>query len=305
MSTKLNLKQLDAFRAVMITGSTAEAAVRLSISQPAVSRSLQNFEASVDYKLFDRKNGRLVPTREAEALFEELDRLYSSFEHFSSVMRNMRPSGDGHMQIVASTPMAQRFLPDVFAAFQAEYPNVSISLRIVVKRETKKWLESQQFDLALLSLPIDYPASHTQHLASVDAVCIVPARHPLAERETIHAGDLAKEHFISIVPDTLLRMRVDGAFEKLGIVRDRMLLETQSGASICQMVGAGMGVSVIDPFNAAAFPGTSIAVRRFLPRIRFDYGLFLPLQRQTSGLVDEFARLVKVHAARFAVTTGA
>src|SRR6056297_1023170 len=84
MTNRLNLKQLDAFRAVMVSGSTAEAATLLNISQPAVSRSLQNFETAVEYELFLRRNGRLVPTREAEMLFEELDQLYHSFDHISN-----------------------------------------------------------------------------------------------------------------------------------------------------------------------------------------------------------------------------
>lgn len=299
MPTRLNLKQLDAFRAVMVSGSTAEAAVLLNISQPAVSRSLQNFEASVEYDLFVRRNGRLFPTPEAEHLFEELDQLYSNFDHFANVMKKIHPVGSGHLQIVASTPMAQRLLPDTFAAFQSANPNVSISLRIVVKREAKKWLESQQFDLALLSLPIDYPSSHTVQLTSVNAACVVPADHPLADQDVIHARDLAEEPFISIAPDTLLRSRVDRAFQVLGIERKIMLLETQSSASVCQMVGAGMGVSVVDPFNAAAFRNMNIAVRPFEPRIRFDYGLAFPLVAQTSSLSREFADLLKDRLSDF------
>lgn len=301
MSIRLNLKQLDAFRAVMVSGSTAEAATLLNISQPAVSRSLQNFEASVDYELFVRRNGRLFPTKEAELLFEELDRLYNSFDHIANIMKNIRPAGYRHLQVVASTPMAQRFLPKAFAVFQELHPNVSISLRIVVKRESKKWLESQQFDLALLSLPIEYPSTSTVHLVSVNAACVVPSGHPLAAKQVIHAADLTEEPFISIAPDTLLRSRVDRAFQALGVERKKMLLETQSSASICQMVGAGMGVSIVDSFTAAAFQDTKIAVRRFEPKLRFDYGLALPVNRQSSHLSNSFVALLKDHLRAFIV----
>jgi len=277
----------------MVSGSTAEAATLLNISQPAVSRSLQNFEVAVEYELFLRRNGRLVPTREAEMLFEELDQLYHSFDHIANIMKNIRPAGYGHIQIVASTPMAQRFLPDVFAVFQETHPNVSISLRIVVKREAKKWLDSQQFDLALLSLPIEYPVASTVHLASVNASCVVPRGHPLASKDVIHAADLAEYPYISIAPDTLLRSRVDRAFQSLGVERKKMLLETQSSASICQMVGAGMGVSVVDPFNAVAFQNTNIVLRPFEPRLRFDYGLAFPVNRQPTQLANSFVTLVK------------
>jgi DNA-binding transcriptional LysR family regulator len=285
---KLNLKQLDAFRAVMTAGSTSEAAIMLNISQPAVSRSLQNLEESVSYKLFIRKNGRLFPTAEAEHLFQELDQLYTSFDHIAHVMKTTSPLGDGHIRIVASTPMAQKILPEAIAKFREMHPSVNIALRVVVKREAAKWLESQQFDLAVLTFPIDYPTAYTQNLAAVDAVCILPSGHPLARRAVVEAADLAAEQFISIVPGTTLRNRVDQTFESLGIKRTRMLLETQSGASICQMVSAGLGVSVIDPFNAEAYRWSGIVIKPFRPVVQFQYGLFLPLNRQLGRQAQQF-----------------
>ncbi len=296
---RLNLKQLDAFRAIMMAGSTSEAALLLNISQPAVSRSLQNLEASVQQQLFIRRNGRLHPTREAERLFDELDDLYSRFDHVANVMKNLRPAGDGHLQVLASTPMAQSFLPRAFASFRENWPNVNISLRVVVKRETVRWLESQQFDLALLTSPVDYPAAFVERIVAVEAVCILPAGHRLARQPVIDAGDLAEESFISIVPDTTLRLRVDAAFKSQGVERRYMQLETQSGASICQMVSAGLGVSVIDPFNADAFRWMGIEVRPFRPRVRFDYGLMFPMHRQPRPLVEDFAALLREHAAQF------
>jgi len=296
---RLNLKQLDAFRAIMMAGSTSEAALLLNISQPAVSRSLQNLEASVQQQLFSRRNGRLHPTREAERLFQELDELYSRFDHVANVMKNLRPAGHGHLQLLASTPMAQSFLPRAFSAFRETRPNVNISLRVVVKREAARWLEAQQFDLALLSFPVDYPSTFVERVAGVEAVCILPAGHPLADRPEIKAHDLATESFISIVPDTTLRLRVDAAFKTLGIDRTNMQIETQSGASICQMVSAGLGVSVIDPFNAEAFRWMNIVMRPFRPVVRFDYGLLYPLHRQPTPLVEAFAETVRAHAAQF------
>ncbi|WP_099865908.1 LysR substrate-binding domain-containing protein [Pararhizobium haloflavum] len=290
---RLNLKQLDAFRAVMVTGSTSDAALMLHLSQPAVSRSLQNLEEAIDYQLFIRKSGRLYPTTEAERLFAELDQLYSSFDHIAHVLKTIRPSGDGHLRIVASTPMAQRFLPAVFARFQASRPNASLSLRVIVKREAAKWLESQQFDLALLTMPIEYPAACTQHVATVDAVCILPPAHPLTARKFVDATDLADEHFISIVPGTTLRARIDQTFTSLGIDRSKLLLETQSGASICQMVAAGLGVSVIDSLNAEAFQHLGVVIRPFRPRLHFDYGLFVPIHRQLSSEARAFRDLLR------------
>jgi DNA-binding transcriptional LysR family regulator len=70
----INLRQLEAFRAVMLTKSITRAAEMLFVSQPAVSRLISDLESTVEFDLFQRVKKRLIPTPEGEALFEEVER---------------------------------------------------------------------------------------------------------------------------------------------------------------------------------------------------------------------------------------
>ena len=296
---QINLKQLDAFRAVMQTGSTNEAASVLNISQPAVSRSVKNLEDQIDFPLFIRENGRLYPTKEAEDLYYEVKEFYNGVDHLTNVMRNVRLVGGGHLRVVTSMPTGQNFLPEVIRDFRKTHPDVRISVRIVVKREMTRWLESQLFDIALLTLPVEYPASRSRILTEVQGVCILPEGHRLTERRVIQAADLEHEDFLSIVPDTILRTRVDKAFAALGIERKNMILETQSAASICQMVAMGLGSSVIDPFTATAFEDRGIVIRPFQPEIPYRFGTVLPIHRPPSRLAESFLEALRDHAERY------
>lgn len=298
MTLRLNLKQIDAFRSVMISGSTTEAASLLKVSQPAVTRLIQNLESQIDFQLFIRQNGRLHPTPEAEALFQEVEQAYTGLYHLSNVMRNVRLLESGHLRIIVSTPMAQRMLPDALAKFQQHRPDVRISIRTVVKQDMPKWLDTQQFDVALATFPVDYPPEHLCNLVSLNGVCIVPTNHELTKAEVIYAEDLAGLPFISIVPDTLLRMKVDQVFDQSGIQR-RMMIETQSGASICSLVAVGLGVSIVDPFTASNFIGKGLVMKPFRPIINFDFGILLPIQRPRSSIVDEFIEVVRECARAF------
>ena len=67
----LNLRHIEIFHAIMRTGSITAAAESLNITQPAVSAVLKHFESRLQMPLFDRVNGRLRPTLEAEALLPE------------------------------------------------------------------------------------------------------------------------------------------------------------------------------------------------------------------------------------------
>lgn len=291
MNLRVNLKQISAFRLVMITGSTIEAAALLKISQPAVSRLIQNFEAQVDFELFIRQSGRLHPTPEAEALFREVEQVYSGLNHLNAVIRNIHLLESGILRIVVTTPFAQKLLPDVLKSFRQLHPNARISIRTVVKREMPKWLESQQFDVALVTFPVDYPPTHMQTLGSFQGVCVMSPEHVLATLSVIHAKDLINQPFISIIPDTQLRVKVDEVFEKMGIQR-HLLIETQSGASICSLVAMGLGISIVDPLTASALAGKGLVMKPFLPAIPFEFGLLQPLHRPPSSLVQDFISTV-------------
>lgn len=295
MSSNLNLKQIDAFRAVMISGSTSQAAALLKVSQPAVSRLIHNLEAQISYQLFIRQNGRLYPTPEADALFKEVERVYSGLDHLSNLIQNIALLDSGHLRIIATMPMIQRLLPDALARFQKQRPEIRISIKTMVKREMREWLDGQQFDVALATFPVDYPAAHVLHTASLNCVCALPPGHRLADAPSVRAEDLANEPFISIIPDTTLRMRVDQVFERLGIKR-RMMIETQSSASICDLVAAGLGVSVVEVFTASAFTKKGLVIKPFRPAIPLDFGLILPMQRPRSQAVDEFIAVVRQRA---------
>jgi len=282
----------------MISGSTTEAASLLSVSQPAVTRLIQNLESQIDFQLFIRQNGRLHPTPEAEVLFQEVEQAYTGLYNLSNVMRNVGLLASRHLRIVVSTPMAQSLLPDALAQFQQQRPDVRISIRTVVKRDMSKLLDTQQFDVALATFPVDYPPAHLRNLVSLNGVCIMPADHELTKAEIIYTEDLVGLPFISIVPDTLLRMKVDQVFDQTGTQR-RTMIEAQSGASICSLVAVGLGVSIVDPFTARGFIGKSLIMKPFRPIINFDFGILLPIQRPRSCIVDEFIEVVRERAREF------
>src|SRR5262245_11739761 len=115
----LNLRQMEAFRAVMLTGTTIQAAAMLKVTQPAISRLINDLEAQAGITLFDRVRGRLQPTPEAETLFDEIERAYISFDHIANFMKGIRRSA-GRLRLLATMPMAHGILPATIARFKAE-----------------------------------------------------------------------------------------------------------------------------------------------------------------------------------------
>ncbi len=72
------IREIEAFRAVITSGSTGKAARLLGVSQPAVSQAIRKLEELAELRLFDRIGGRLQPTQEAHALMTEVDKFSSA-----------------------------------------------------------------------------------------------------------------------------------------------------------------------------------------------------------------------------------
>ncbi|MEY9729281.1 DNA-binding transcriptional LysR family regulator [Bradyrhizobium yuanmingense] len=90
---RINSRQVEAFRATMLTGSVTEAAALMKVTQPAVSRLLRDLQALLKMELFERRGTGLVPTAAAMALYTEVERsLRRPRTHHCGGGRNPRPS---------------------------------------------------------------------------------------------------------------------------------------------------------------------------------------------------------------------
>jgi DNA-binding transcriptional LysR family regulator len=286
----LNLRQMEAFRAVMLTGTTIRAAAMLKVTQPAVSRLISDLEAQAGILLFDRTQGRLRPTPEAETLFDEIERAYVSLDHIANFMKGINRSA-GRLRLLATMPMSHGILPTTISRFRAMRPQTVISMRTVIRRDVRAWLDTQQFDLALTNFPVDYPLAATSRLVKADGVCILPTGHPLTARDRITAKDIADEPFIAMSPETQHRLKVDGAFADAKI-HPRIAIEAQTGIIICEFVAAGLGVSVVDPITARAFAVKGLEIRPFEPKVIYEFRLVFPIQKSPSRDSELFKQIV-------------
>src|SRR5476649_2882620 len=125
---RLNLKQIEVFRAIMLTGSISGAAKLLHVSQPAVSRLISYTEQRLGLLLFQRIKGRLYPTPEARRLFEEVSAVYQSVQRVNDLAENRI----GQLRIASSPNLGQSLMPRAVAIFCQRYPEVRIVLHTLI-----------------------------------------------------------------------------------------------------------------------------------------------------------------------------
>src|SRR5262249_56352035 len=90
MTRRVNLRQIEAFKAVIEYGTVSQAAEMIGISQPAMSKLIAHLEDDTGLRLFDRIKGRLAPTRRGMRLYEEVDRIFVGVRQVENAVEAIR-----------------------------------------------------------------------------------------------------------------------------------------------------------------------------------------------------------------------
>lgn len=283
----VNLRHIEIFHAVMTTGNLTEAARLLNTSQPTVSRELARFEKVIGLKLFERTRGRLQPTVQGLRLFEEVQRSWYGLDRIVSAAESLREFRQGELSVACLPVFSQSFLPLLLQPFLARYPEVSLQIVPQESPLLEEWLSAQRHDLGLTETLHTPAGTERTPLLTLNEVCVLPQSHPLASKQELTPADFHGENYISLSRTDSYRQLLDALFADHQVKR-RMVVETHSASSVCAMVRAGVGISVVNPLTALDYGESGVAVRRFSVDVPFTVSLIRPLHRPGSALVETF-----------------
>lgn len=282
-------RQVEAFKAIFETGYVTAAAERMSLSQPAVSKLLANFEAAVGLALFRREKKRLVPTPEAGLIYREVEKLFTGLQGIAGVAQEIRGLRAGELSIACVSALGHEHVPRLVAGFLKDKPEVNVGLYITSADNVAQWVIAQKVDVGISMTATDHPAVVSESLCRVDAVCVLPKGHRLAKKKSLRPADLAGETFISFAPGSRIRHLIDGIFEQAGVER-RTTAHAFVSNSACALVANGFGVSIVEPFTAHEFARRGVLeLRSFRPSVTYEFHLFFPRFRERSMLAKDFA----------------
>ena len=298
MLHRLSHRQLEAFRAVIESGKVTTAAALLNTTQPSISRQIADLEQAVGFRLFERAGRTLVPTAEALALYEEVERSFVGLAEISRVVRDIRDFRQGSLSIAGMPALALQFLPQVMADFAKTAPGIVVSLRARSSQAVLQHLVSQQFDLGFAALETDHPAVRRTPICTAPMMAVLPVGHPLAKKTRLEPADFHDQPFIALGAEITTRSETD-AFLALGNAHPRLVAVAQLSASICELVANGAGVSIVEPVTALNFVDRGrIVARPLQPEQPFRYDLLLPVLREPSRVATQFLALVDAKFAR-------
>lgn len=288
----LNLRQIEVFRAVVEIGSMTEAGKMLGVSQPAVSRQIRDLENRFGINLFMRRAGRIEPTKDALLLHREVERCLGDLEQMLKFANDLGNFRRQRLRVAATVGHSYFLLPKVISEFNAQFPDVTISLRSGSSLEVVDLIEKGQSDIGFAILPLDIPGVIVEAMPEVELVCVIPKNHALVKNESITPQDLDGVPLLLISENSLMRKRLLQTFETAKVKPDVILDSTYTGP-ICSLVGQNMGVSIVDHLTAVSYTDHNIVIRPFKPAIPCELKLVTHARQGLSEPALAFAETAK------------
>lgn len=285
----MSFRHIEAFRAVMATGSMTEASRRLHTSQPQISRLIGQLEGITGLPLFDRGGSRLVPTLDGTRFHAEVERAFVGLASLEVAASRIRAFGAERLRVAAMPRLAGGLLARAVARFQRDHPGVVVAIHSGDDEAVSEWIATGFCDAAVTMVYGGLPKVRLDHVMTLDCVAVLPLQHPLAAKSSLSLEDLRGEHFIASSLGSALRERIDAMLAQAG-VEVSVTAEAELGSAICTLVAAGLGISVMNPL--AAFEEalvSSIAIRPIVPALPVHFALLFPPDHARSRLVQAFS----------------
>ncbi|MDH7975484.1 LysR family transcriptional regulator [Sphingomonas sp. AR_OL41] len=283
----IGLRALRSFAEIIRTGSATAAGRNLGMTQPAVSRIIAQLETSVGFELFYRDRGRLVPTKDALLLAEEVELALAGLERVNSLVRDIGVSATGELRVVAPPSFTEGLLPEMVAGFLARNPGVRFNLDSRSVDTTKAMIATRVADCGFMKLPIDERDLDAETLVTSGSVCVLLADHPLAARATLSPADLHHERLVLLGSGRQWRAQVDQAFAQFRL-RPNVAIETHTHGSACALAASGVGIAIVNALLARSYIRAPLVVRPFAPPIIHEYAFVTSALSRPSRLTLAF-----------------
>ncbi len=231
----MDLTLLKSFLAVADAGAVTEAAERIGITQPALSRRLQQLEEHLGVELLVRgRNGALL-TEMGRLVQGEAQHIVSRYERMHEMVTTHQRLEGGTVRIGGGATAVSFILPEAIAEFQASHPQVRFQMREAGSSEIADDVVAGQLELGVVTLPVRDRELNITPLTNDRVVLVARHDHPLAGRRRVRIMDLSDQAFVAFEAGSALRQIIDGKLRDAG-VEVNVVMELRSIPAILRMV---------------------------------------------------------------------
>lgn len=289
----LTLRQLQIFAAVARAGSTTAAAREIALSQSATSAALNELEALLGGKLFNRVGRRLVLNEHGRSMLPQARGLLESARAIESQFGKAGRSTAPQLRIAASTTIGNSVLPKVIAAYRRKEGAAQIAVEIGNTRQVVKAVASFEVDLGFIEGPTTEPQVKVIPWMSDELVIACSPRHPLAarrgKRRRASLQELGEATWLLREPGSGTREVVERVLQPQ-LHRLRTETDLGSAEAIMEAAAEGLGITCLSRYTVADMValGRLVVLETTLPALRRTFYLTHHEHRYMSPTLERF-----------------
>lgn len=288
----MRLRQIEVFHAVYTTGSITSAAKLLYVSQPSVSKVLAHAEMQLEFLLFKRSKGKLIPTTEANMLFVEVDKIYKQLNSIKKMTANIKRSENGFIDLAVTPALGFQVLPNAIAKFKVAHPDVQFKLRTLHNDDALQSLMEHKCDVALLYASPKLPGVNEVNLGQSEMVICYPHALFPEQPDTLSITDLANQELIGIWDSGPLGELV-WANINASEVKITSSYQVDTYYIATRLVDAKLGCCTVDRYTALGNKTDDVGIASFTPPIAFDVKALHLESRPLSRICASFLAYVQ------------
>lgn len=242
----MDLKRVRTFVAVAEQGSVSKAALRLHITQPALSRQIRDLQQELGLRLFDRVGRGLVLTAEGEQLLGDCRNLLGYAGSLSERAQLLRRGDTGVLKVGASPVQIEAVLSTFLRRYAERYPDVQVRLVEAVGPDILAMLERGEIHLGILlqALEADDRRFGTYPVPPIGLLAACHPSFPFDSGSTIEVGPLASYPLLLLDSGFVIRRTFD-AVCRLARVKPNVRFESRAPSNLLALAEAGHGVAII------------------------------------------------------------
>ena len=249
----MNTDSLRQLIALAETGSFSEAALRLGITQPAISLTVKKLEGELGVRLFQRRGNRYLPTELGSVFLEHAREVVGAEDRLLAALSRAREGSSGRLRIASSNIPGECVLPLVLGDLREEHPGIEPVLEIMDSSKVVVAVLSGAFEFGFIG---SRPERDDLELVPFcpDALRVIcPPGHQLAGKRSVTPASLQGERFILREEGSGTRELMLKALREAGLDTSALHVEMELGStsSVISAVESGAGISLVSAWATA------------------------------------------------------
>ncbi|KJS08921.1 MAG: LysR family transcriptional regulator [Gammaproteobacteria bacterium BRH_c0] len=241
----MDTQLLQAFLAVVETGSFSGAAERMHVTQPAISKRIALLEEHLNCRLFDRISRTIYLTEAGQELLPRAERILREMTETRQAIQDLSGNIAGNLRLAISHHIGLHRLPPVLKQFANLNPEVTLAVDFMDSEIAYDGVLHGRFEVAVITLaPEPHPGIFAQRIWADPLKPMVAQDHPLAAKDRVDISDLSQFHAILPGPDTYTGRMIKRLFDEQGYPFSAMMA-TNYLETIKMLVSVGLGWSIL------------------------------------------------------------